>query len=304
MEQTGRTQASYFSGKVVNQIAKSITPRVDAKLERVAQSVPGLGPDSRVLDARGVRDILGVDVAVEMLDKLKESFGSAPPLGNEPAVRTWLGDFMELPTYMGPVDAIFFNAVFGNMEDPHAALYQATRFLKPGGYICISHPLGRPWLEQYRKREPDIVPHPLPSESDLIALTRDLPLKLRSCTDEKDFYCAILEVERDRLAFARVDAAQGSPPEDLAVHPMLMNVGRRPTFRDEGEPPLSVEASIQHRFAHDFYGCHMRVVALGFLRPEIKFGSLDELLAQIQRDTGVAKATLTEDELAEWAQKL
>ena len=66
--------------------------------------------------------------------------------------------------------------------------------------------------------------------------------------------------------FARVDAAQGSPPEDLAVHPMLMNVGRRPTFRDEGEPPLSVEASIQHRFAHDFYGCHMRVVALGFLR--------------------------------------
>ena len=50
MEQTGRTQASYFSGKVVNQIAKSITPRVDAKLERVAQSVPGLGPDSRVLD--------------------------------------------------------------------------------------------------------------------------------------------------------------------------------------------------------------------------------------------------------------
>ena len=52
------------------------------------------------MQARGVRDILGVDVAVEMLDKLKESFGSAPPLGNEPAVRTWLGDFMELPTYM------------------------------------------------------------------------------------------------------------------------------------------------------------------------------------------------------------
>ena len=58
--------------------------------------------------------------------------------------------FQTTSQVQGPVYAIFFNAVFGNMEDPHTALYQATRFLKPGGYICINHPLGRPWLEQYR----------------------------------------------------------------------------------------------------------------------------------------------------------
>lgn len=48
--ETGRSQAAYFTGKVVDSIEKSITGRVDDKLDRIATSVPDLGPSSRVLD--------------------------------------------------------------------------------------------------------------------------------------------------------------------------------------------------------------------------------------------------------------
>lgn len=54
---------------------------------------------SSCLQARGVKDIVGVDISLEMLDRLTKKFGNSPVLGNEPAVRTWLGDFMDLPAY-------------------------------------------------------------------------------------------------------------------------------------------------------------------------------------------------------------
>lgn len=50
----------------------------------------------------------------------------------------------------GPFDAIFYNAVFGNLLDEHAGLTKACFLLRPGGHIVISHPLGRAWHEEYR----------------------------------------------------------------------------------------------------------------------------------------------------------
>lgn len=50
----------------------------------------------------------------------------------------------------GPFDAAFFNAVFGNLHDQHEALLRAALLLRPGAYVAISHPLGRPWLERFR----------------------------------------------------------------------------------------------------------------------------------------------------------
>jgi ubiquinone/menaquinone biosynthesis C-methylase UbiE len=64
------------------------------------QSVPGLGPDSRVIDVgsgtgcliphlqrRGVRDILAVDVSPGMLATIRERYGASSALGNEPGAR-------------------------------------------------------------------------------------------------------------------------------------------------------------------------------------------------------------------------
>jgi hypothetical protein len=55
-----------------------------------------------------------------------------------------------LPPLQGPFDAIFFNAVFGNLFDQHVALTKACFLLRPGGYVVVSHPLGKAWLEQLR----------------------------------------------------------------------------------------------------------------------------------------------------------
>ncbi len=46
-----------------------------------------------------VEDVLAVDVAAAMLEQLCAAHGCAGPLGNEPGVRTWLGDVESVPAY-------------------------------------------------------------------------------------------------------------------------------------------------------------------------------------------------------------
>lgn len=66
-----------------------------------------------------------------------------------------------------------------------------------GGYIVISHPLGRKWLEEYmHKKDPVMVPHLLPDQAQLEALISDLPLRLHSYVDEEHLYIATLQVHR------------------------------------------------------------------------------------------------------------
>ena len=109
-------------------------------------------------------------------------------------VRTWLGDFMALPAYMGPATAITMNGVFGNLPDPRAALLKATTLLPPGGHVLLSHPMGRAWHAALRQQTPELVPHPLPDEDQLRTLIADLPLRLLALRDEPDLYVALLQV--------------------------------------------------------------------------------------------------------------
>jgi riboflavin kinase len=86
------------------------------------------------------------------------------------------------------------NAVFGNLPDPREALLKAALLLQPGGYILISHPMGRAWHMQLHKDDPDIVPHELPDKSTLQQLVAGLPLQLVEYRDEKELYAAVLQV--------------------------------------------------------------------------------------------------------------
>ena len=61
----------------------------------------------------------------------------------------------------------------------------------------------------------------------------------------------------------------------------IVNIGRRPTL-DNGED-ITVEAHLPG-FDGDLYGQTLTLEFLSRLRPEIKFNSLDELKAQIERD--------------------
>lgn len=356
-------QATYFN-RDIKAVQASITPAVEAKLARVAQAIPGLSAASRVLDAGagegaliphlqacGVKDILAVDLSPVMLEALQQRVGPASTLGNEPCVRTWLGDVSDLPGYQGPFDVAIFNSVFGNLLDPRLALAKTCTHLRPGSYVVISHPLGRPWHEGFRAKQPQLCPHELPQREALDAMVRGLPLQVVSLVDEKDFYMALLQVPegyahpsapirlsglvttgfgrgskqlgvptanlppgplQEQLAgladgvyfgWAQLDVGGSWTAADRQVHKMVMNIGRRPTFEDK-EPELSVEAHIMHTYSGDFYGQPMRLLALGFIRPEMKFSGLQELLGRINTDIGIARSQLDSRQWASYKEQL
>jgi riboflavin kinase / FMN adenylyltransferase len=68
----------------------------------------------------------------------------------------------------------------------------------------------------------------------------------------------------------------------------MTNVGIRPTFNGDN---ITVEAYLLD-FDQDVYGKQMTVSFDKFLRPEAKFDSIDELIAQIDRDVEVGRAYL------------
>ena len=65
----------------------------------------------------------------------------------------------------------------------------------------------------------------------------------------------------------------------------MTDIGMKPTV-DYGGTPLA-ETYI-HGFSGDLYGSPLRVSLLRFIRPEMKFSSLDELKEQIDRDVQTA----------------
>jgi riboflavin kinase/FMN adenylyltransferase len=71
----------------------------------------------------------------------------------------------------------------------------------------------------------------------------------------------------------------------------VANLGRRPTF---GKLKENFEVHL-FDFAGDLYGKTLRVALVDFIRPEMKFGGLDQLKAQIAAD-GQAARTILEGE--------
>lgn len=80
---------------------------------------------------------------------------------------------------------------------------------------------------------------------------------------------------------------------DGPVSKMVMSVGWNPYYKNEKK---SMEAHIMHKFDQDFYGAMLKVVVLGYLRPEKNFNSLEELVTAIQADIRNADDSLNSDE--------
>jgi riboflavin kinase / FMN adenylyltransferase len=72
-------------------------------------------------------------------------------------------------------------------------------------------------------------------------------------------------------------------------HAAVASFGRRPTF-DDGAPRLEVHL---FDFAGDLYGKTMEVSFVGFIRPELKFDSIEALIAQMDADSLTARKMLT-----------
>jgi riboflavin kinase len=73
------------------------------------------------------------------------------------------------------------------------------------------------------------------------------------------------------------------------VYKMVMSVGWNPYFNNSQK---TVEPWILHDFSEDFYGEELRLVVVGYIRPEANFTTLDDLVEKIHEDGRIAKAAL------------
>ncbi|CCF50903.1 hypothetical protein NDA11_003429 [Ustilago hordei] len=78
-------------------------------------------------------------------------------------------------------------------------------------------------------------------------------------------------------------------PEDSHVFPMVMSVGWNPFYKNTHK---TAEVHILHEFGADFYDHEIRVVVLGYVRPEYNYESMDALIADIEMDKKVTVNSL------------
>lgn len=83
---------------------------------------------------------------------------------------------------------------------------------------------------------------------------------------------------------------KSSMTKDLgAAYPMVMSIGWNPFYKNTVR---SVEVHIMHHFETDFYGSHMNLDILGFIRPEYDYVSKESLIEDIKTDIDVAGRSL------------
>jgi len=286
----------------------------------------------RTIQERGARDILACCEDAEVLRTIRSAFGDPGTCGNDLGVRVWEGKLLELPPYMGSADAVVFQDEFeGEDELRKEALARAGFLLKPGGRIVLMNSSYRdhpavPLKPEELERLVETLPLQLEGmeehEASRIAVLRqpDLfmlaggPVKMQGTvvtgfgrgSKQMGVPTANLSPEEVGEAasklpkgvyfgWAVLQDAQGQGGE---VHKMVMNIGKRPTFVD-GDG-ITVEVHILHPFQQDFYGQCVQVAIVSFLRPEVKFQSIQELISRIQTDVGVARIMLEEPKLQEF----
>lgn len=73
------------------------------------------------------------------------------------------------------------------------------------------------------------------------------------------------------------------------VFKMVLSVGWNPFYKNTHK---SMETHILHTFENDFYGSELKIIMVGYIRPEKDFTSLDELIETIKEDIRTADNVL------------
>jgi SAM-dependent methyltransferase len=135
--------------------------------------------------------ILACDLAEKMLQRVREKY---------PEVCTYQADIAVLPLESASVDAIFMNAMYGNIADKPRACQNAARMLRPGGRLVVSHPEGRAFVDQLRLTT-DLFIESLPDRAEgFQVLLRPYGLKVTQYRDEPRLYLMVAsKTEQRRL---------------------------------------------------------------------------------------------------------
>ncbi|KAF2405179.1 riboflavin kinase [Trichodelitschia bisporula] len=81
------------------------------------------------------------------------------------------------------------------------------------------------------------------------------------------------------------------------IYPMVMSIGWNPFYKNTVR---SVEVHIMHEFAQDFYGRHLNLLILGFIRPEYDYVSKESLIDDIRTDIDVTRQSLARPAYEKW----
>lgn len=319
----------------VRKEVKTLASRGFANLDPEARVIVVGKPTAdgiRTIQKRGARDILACCEDVEVLRTIEKNFEDPGTCGNDLGVRVWEGKLGEIPPYMGSADAVVFQDEFEKESElQQEALARAGFLLKPGGRIVLMNssnivesgipldaeeikgmveflPLELDGIEEDGfsqfavLRQPNLFMLPGgPVEMEGSVVTgfgrgsKQMGVPTANLSPDEVGEAASRLPRGVYFGWAVLKGAQG---DDGAVHKMVMNIGRRPTFVD-GDG-ITVEVHILHPFREDFYGRRVRVALVSFLRPEVKFRSLQELITRIQTDVGMAKTMLELPELQEF----
>lgn len=92
----------------------------------------------------------------------------------------------------------------------------------------------------------------------------------------------------DQTGSSRGSSKNASSPFG-AVLPACLSIGYNPTF---GNSEKTCEPWILADFPHDFYGARLRLAIVSYIRPELRFDSLQALIDGIHRDADVTRSLL------------
>ncbi|PKS11516.1 hypothetical protein jhhlp_003281 [Lomentospora prolificans] len=97
--------------------------------------------------------------------------------------------------------------------------------------------------------------------------------------------------------FSSSSSSSAAPSSPYALYPMVMSIGYNPYFKNTVR---TAEVHILHKFEETFYGEPLRLLILGYIRPEKDYPSLEALIEDIRFDTRVAAESLKRKK---WAPK-
>jgi len=83
--------------------------------------------------------------------------------------------------------------------------------------------------------------------------------------------------------------------DDGEVYKTVLSIGWNPFYNNTKK---SLEAHLLHAFPKDFYGSKLRLIILGYIRPEMNYDSLEKLIEAINSDIAVAKDELDKSEFS------
>jgi SAM-dependent methyltransferase len=204
-----QVQSTYFD-KHFDFFCRDVPESIQERTRKIVQET-NLNANSKVLDVgtgtgalikhfleSGIsqRNIIGCDLSREMIDKARKRY---------PDVYYWRGDILDFPLafpedaadHIKAVDAIFFNACFGNVWNQEQTLVHSRKLLAPGGKIVISNPMGKKFVAALNVSEPELVPHLLPDLKQLQEWSLLVDgMVIDRFIDEPDLYLAILRAEQ------------------------------------------------------------------------------------------------------------